>query len=173
MPILVRHPDTPPGAINWIEAELVRTDKGAIATFRAWGDVEQLIIPPPANAVRTDELWKATCFELFLSAGDGGYREYNFSPSGAWAAYDFDGYRSGMRPANASVSIQKKREANGLTLVANIRDAMALPANVGLAAVVEERDGQQRYWASSFAPGKPDFHAAAVRSLLFDGVSAE
>jgi hypothetical protein len=26
-----------------------------------------------------------------------GYVEYNLSPSGAWAAYRFDGYREGMR----------------------------------------------------------------------------
>ena len=40
-------------------------------------------------------------------------------------------------------------------------------------AVIEEADGMIRYWATTFAPGKPDFHATPVRSLLFDGVDAE
>ena len=48
-----------------------------------------------------------------------------------------------------------------------------MPARVGLTAVIEEADGAIRYWATGFAPGKPDFHADAVRNLLFDGVSAE
>ena len=52
---------------------------------------------PEATArVRTDELWRTTCFEAFVRT-DGGYVEYNLSPSGAWAAYRFDGYREGMR----------------------------------------------------------------------------
>jgi hypothetical protein len=173
MPVLVRHPDTPPGAIDWVEAELVRTEDGATATFRARGDPDRLVVPPAAAPVHTDGLWKTTCFELFVATGEGSYQEYNFAPSGAWGAYDFDGYRDGMRPANVDVTIETVREANGLTLRAKIKAEFPLPANVGLTAVIEETDGRLRYWATGFAPGKPDFHAAAVRSLLFDGVSAE
>lgn len=173
MPVLVRHPDTPPGAIDWVEAELVRTDGGATATFRARGDPNKLVVPPSAAPVHTDGLWKTTCFELFMAAGEGGYQEFNFAPSSAWAAYHFDGYREGMRPANIDVTIETRRETNGLTLRAEIKGELPLPANVGLTAVIEETDGQLRYWATGFAPGKPDFHATAVRSLLFDGVSAE
>ena len=46
---------------------------------------------------RTDELWRSTCFELFLRFDDDErYVEFNFSPSTRWAAYAFDGYREGM-----------------------------------------------------------------------------
>jgi len=58
-------------------------------------------------------------------------------------------------------------------LIAKIESQFPLPASVGLTAVIEESDGRIRYWATTFAPGKPDFHAAAARSLLFDGVDAE
>ena len=51
----------------------------------------------PANRARADELWQTTCFEAFLEPRAAtAYREFNFSPSGDWAAYDFDGYREGM-----------------------------------------------------------------------------
>ena len=173
MPSLVRHPDTPPGAIHTVEAELQRVPGGAVATFRAIGDISRLVIPPSASALRTDELWRTTCFELFVAGEGSAYREYNLSPSGAWAAYEFDDHRQGMRNAEAHIEIKTSHDNKILILVAKIESEIHLPAQTGLTAVIEELDGAIRYWSTAFAPGKPDFHAAAVRSLLFDGVSAE
>jgi hypothetical protein len=173
VPSLVRHPDTPPGAIRAVEAELQRVPGGAVANFRAIGDISRLLIPPPAPPVRTAGLWQATCFELFV-AGDGeSYREFNLSPSGAWAAYAFDGHRRAMRDTEASVEIETSFDNNGLTLIAKIESEFPDPAQVGLTAVILETGAVSRYWATAFAPGEPDFHAAAVRSLILDGVSAE
>lgn len=173
MPQLVRHPDTPPGAILGVEAELVRLPEGATATFRAIGDLSRLVIPPPASPERADGLWRTSCFELFVGNEGHAYREFNFSPSGAWAAYRFDDYRDGMAEAEARVSIETSRHAKWFELVARVGADFSMPAMVGLTAVIEETDGDTRYWSASFAPGKADFHAAAVRSLLFDGVSAQ
>ena len=47
------------------------------------GDIAKLVIPPPATPDRTDELWRTTCFELFVAGEGDGYREFNLSPSGA------------------------------------------------------------------------------------------
>ena len=173
MPLLYRHPDTPPGAIHMIDAELRRITGGAVATFRAIGDISRLVIPPPAVPIRTDELWRTTCFEVFAGTEGGSYSEYNLSPSGAWAAYRFDTYRSGMAAMGAQIETAISLDNKGLSLTAKIESEFGLPAHVGLTAVIEEVDGMVRYWSTAFAPGKPDFHAAAVRSLLFDGVSAE
>ena len=173
MTLLVRHPDTPPGAVQSIDAELIRVPGGAVATFRLSGDTSQLVIPPIITAERADDLWQSTCFELFVAGRGTAYREFNFSPSGAWAAYDFDSYRSGRHDADATVEIETEIIAKSLRLVAKIESEFLDPAEVGLTAVIEEADRAIRYWSTSFAPGKPDFHAAAVRSLLFDGVSAE
>lgn len=173
MPSLVRHPDTPPGAIDRVEAELRRVPGGAIALFQATGDISRLVIPPPAPARRTGGLWKTTCFELFVGGKHRAYREYNLSPSGAWAAYEFDDYRQGMRDYPADIEIETVMNSRVLQLEAKIDCDFPLPVHVGLTAVIEEADGMIRYWSTSFAPGEPDFHAEAVRSLLFDGVSAE
>ena len=170
---LVRHSDTPSGAVQAIDAELQRVPCGAVATFRLTGDIARLVVPPPAPPDRTDQLWRTTCFELFAAGEGDSYREYNLSPSGAWAAYEFEGYRSGMRSLAAEIGIDSSFLDNSLTLVAKIKSAFLMPALVGLTAVIEETDGAIRYWSTAFAPGKPDFHSAAVRSLLFDGVSAE
>jgi hypothetical protein len=173
VPSLVRHPDTPPGAIQAIEGDLDRLPQGAIATFRVFGDMARLVIPPPAAPDRTDGLWRTTCFELFVAGEGSKYREFNFAPSGQWAAYEFDDYRTGMRNLPVCVETGIFQTNNVLEFSAKIDSEFPNPVLVGLTAVIEESDGAIRYWSTAFAPGKPDFHAPAVRSLLFDGVSAE
>jgi hypothetical protein len=173
VPSLVRHPATPPGAIHTVEAELQRVPGGAVATFRAIGDVSQLVIPASTPPVRTGGLWQSTCFELFVAGEGDTYREFNFSPSGAWAAYAFDGHRRGMRETSADIEIEKILNSESLSVVAKIQSEFHDPAHVGLTAVILETSAVTGYWATAFAPGEPDFHAAAVRSLILDGVSAE
>lgn len=173
MTSLFRHPDTPAGAIHAIEAELQRVAGGAVARFRAIGDISRLVVPPPAAPVRTGNLWQSTCFELFAAGEGESYREFNLSPSGAWAAYAFDGHRGGMRDVEAGVEIQTLINDKMISLIAEIESELPDPAYIGLTAVILETDAVTRYWATAFAPGEPDFHAAAVRSLILDGVSAE
>lgn len=174
MTLLYRHPDTPPGAVQEIDAELDRIEGGAVARFRVNGDPDLLRMPAPAEPIRADGLWQTTCCELFVAGLDGDrYLEFNFSPSGQWAAYQFDSYRDGMANADADILISFARDLKGFTLEAVIRCELPDPTRVGMTAVIEEADGHIRYWASGFAPGKADFHADAVRNLFFDGVSAE
>jgi hypothetical protein len=173
MTLLVRHPDTPPGAIRNVDAELVRTADGVIATFRAIGDIAQLIVPDPKPGGRTDNLWKTTCFEVFVGGEGAAYREYNLSPSSQWACYAFDRSRDGMRDAPAEVAIETSKDSKSLLLIARIKSDIPNPARIGLSAVIEEADGAIRYWAVAFASGKPDFHAEAARALLLDGVDAQ
>jgi hypothetical protein len=171
--LLSRHPDTPPGAIHTIDAELRRVPGGVVATFNAVGDTAQLVVPPLAAPERADDLWRTTCFELFVGGEGESYREFNLSPSGAWAAYEFDGHRNGRRDINVRIEIETSLNNKSLLVTAKIEAEFPNPSPVGLTAVIEEKDGLLRYWATTFAPGEPDFHAAASRSLLLDGVSAE
>lgn len=173
MPLLVRHPAAPPGAIHTVDAELVRSADGVIATFRATGDLSRLVIPASAAPGRADNLWTTTCFELFIGNDGEAYREFNFSPSGQWAAYDFAGYRHLAGPGEAHVHIDIQNDDKSLTLTATVVSHIPDPARIGLSAVIAERDGTLRYWAVAFAPGKPDFHAGATRALLLDGVDAQ
>ena len=173
MPLLFRHPDTPPGAIHTVDAELRRVTGGVVATFHAIGDVAKLVIPSPVTPARADDLWRTTCFELFVGGEGEFYREYNLSPSGAWAAYEFAAHRDGRRDINALIEIETLIDNKRLSVIAKIESEFIDPAPVGLTAVIEETDGIIRYWATAFAPGEPDFHAAATRSRLLGGVSAE
>jgi hypothetical protein len=171
--LLSRHPHTPPGAIHTVDAELRRVPGGVVATFHAIGDLAKLVVPSSVTPGRAEDLWRTTCFELFVAAKGESYREFNFSPSGAWAAYEFDSHRNGRRDIDAHVEIETSLDNKRLSVTAKIVFEFPDPAPVGLTAVIEETDGLIRYWATAFAPGEPDFHSAATRSLLLDGVSAE
>ena len=92
------HPATTPGPVRELQASVRREGDTLLLQYRLEGDLDSILLPQQTMPRRADNLWKHSCFEAFLGGpGLSPYREYNFSPSGGWAIYDFDGYRSGMR----------------------------------------------------------------------------
>jgi hypothetical protein len=167
--LLTAHPSTLCDAIRAFEVRVQLREPTLLAIeYLLQGDLAQLRIPPPRTVQRVDALWKHTCFEAFLvTDASEGYYELNFSPSGEWAAYRFSAYRAGMTPADGigAPTTRVTREAAALQVqvsiaVSAIREAQqsATPLRIGLAAVVEDRDGTVSYWAQRHPPGKPDFH---------------
>ena len=130
------------------------------------GGIENVRIPTPMIPSRADELWKHTCFEVFVMGASDAYCELNFAPSAQWAAYTFGGYRTGMRIAEEVSAVAIATESNSRRL--EVRASLALerlemlPSDadwrLGLSAVIEETNGQKSYWALAHPPGKPDFH---------------
>jgi hypothetical protein len=163
---LTHHPSTPPSEPLKIWANVEHAGAlGAMASTNIWFGVgapaERFLIPPPAEARRADELWRTTCFEAFLRIpGTDGYREWNFSPSGAWAAYDFTGWREGRTdPEVAEPYIRLEDNFTWWALGATFPVEADAIWSLGLSAVLEERDGTVSYWALAHPPGaKPDFH---------------
>ncbi len=159
---LVPHPDTPCEAVRGIAVEVRRAGTQLDLGFRVEGDIGRIVLADRGPMKRADELWKHTCFEVFASAGQG-YGEINLSPSNQWAAYRFDGYRSGMavREGFEPSFTDEHRAINAYDLVAEL-DLTDMPADgdwlVGLSAVIELTDGRRCYFALRHAPGKPDFH---------------
>jgi hypothetical protein len=150
------HPDTPRGPVTAIEVAVERLPGNVLMlNYRLTGAMQQVRIPAPAPLRRADELWRHTCFEAFVRVGDA-YWELNFSPSGEWAAYRFDGYRTGMIAA-MEVAHRRLQAREGELAV----EVAGLPAGawaLGLSAVIEEVDGAKSYWALAHPPGRPDFH---------------
>jgi len=165
---LAPHPATlpadPPFTV-WARVEHVSA-LGSVATTNIWfglsAPMKRFVIPQSDEPGRRDELWKTTCFEAFLrDERDGTYREWNFAPSGDWAAYDFDGYREGMREADvAAPYIRAEDNFTWWALGATIAVESGRDWRLGLSAVLEEQDGTKSYWALAHPPGdEPDFHA--------------
>jgi hypothetical protein len=153
------HPDCTCRAVARIEAEVERRADALSLRYVVTGAVAAIELAPAAAPARTDELWRTTCFEAFISEAGGGYSEFNFAPSTQWAAYHFDGYRAGMRNIPAEPAIQVIHQEGRFEL----RASVSLSANadrLALSAVIEETDGNKSYWALAHPPGKPDFHHA-------------
>jgi len=155
-------------AVQRIEARVESQQHfGLVFSYLLHGHVDQLLIPHAAMPRRIDGLWQHSCFEAFVGREyDPGYYEFNFSPSGEWAAYRFRAYRDGGAIDDEALvpSISTERLADRLTLNATVRlDCLPLiepcaALRVGLSAVIEAADGTLSYWALKHPGEKPDFH---------------
>jgi hypothetical protein len=134
-------------------------------SYTLTGDIHALILPAKTEPARADDLWQATCFELFLRGDGAAYREYNFSPSGEWAAYAFESYREGSRDIPAQIAIATDGDAESLNLTATLVTDLADVTRLALTAVIEERSGHKSFWAITHHAGPPDFHHDACFAL--------
>ena len=167
---LVPHPAAPPADPPfklWVNVEHSAAFS-ATATINMWfgigAPMSRFVIPEPTEPVRAENLWESTCFESFLRVpGADSYREWNFAPSSAWAAYDFSGYRDSRADAEVAVPYVRVEDnftwwALGATISADAKAVFEL----GLSAILEEQDGTKSYWAIAHPEGdKPNFHDPA------------
>ncbi len=174
---LFPHPDTPCEAVRGIAVEVRRAGTQLDLGFRVEGDISQIVLPGRRAAIaRADDLWKHTCFEAFVAAGPG-YGEINLSPSNQWAAYGFDGYRSGMavREGFDLAFADEHRADTAYDLIAEL-DLTDMPPeadwSVGLSAVIELTDGRRCYWALRHPSVKPDFHHPDAFALTLPAESS-
>lgn len=145
-------------------------------SFTVTGDMARLRLPAPAHAATAaDGLWRHTCLEAFVGDPQSArYHEFNFSPSGHWAAYVFAAERL-RQPAAAPLPpprIACARDAGSLRLTADLPAAALPPVAkaggwlLGLAAVIEQDDGRLSHWALAHPAAQPDFHRRAGWTLL-------
>lgn len=158
---LVPHPDFPPEAARSVTVRVGWSNTGLADLEYLVHATGKLDLPDWQPRDRADELWRTTCFELFVKRpGAEGYLEFNFSPSGKWAGYQFDGYRSGMRNSAAQDPDIVIFDDSSLSLKATPRplELVSGRAAIGLSVIVVEADGPRSFWALKHPPGKPDFH---------------
>lgn len=148
----------PPHAVQSVAVTLERAGDGLRLAFLLTGELDAVVIPAPAPSQRADGLWESTCFEVFVRGEGLAYAEYNFSPSGEWAAYAFDDHRHGKREAAAAVTIDCRRDGNTLALDVTLAATFPDHARLALSAVVEEKGGAKSFWALAHRAGPPDFH---------------
>ncbi|MEJ0086568.1 MAG: DOMON-like domain-containing protein [Pseudomonadota bacterium] len=171
---LLAHPGAQSGAaqdlVQELSVKISRPSQDQLTLdYRLVGDLASLRLPEPRSSVRSDGLWRHSCFEGFVGhAGANDYWEYNFSPSGAWAAYHFTGYREGMAPLmkGAAPQITQKIGSDSCEVLATLdlswlaKSSAGIGLRLGLAAVIEDRARVLSYWALKHPTGKPDFHHA-------------
>jgi hypothetical protein len=175
---LIHHPDTADAAIKelYIGVKALYQNGDLTLRYELVGDLDTLLIPEPQLPSEADELWKHTCFEAFIAVEEeDAYHEFNFSPSGLWAAYAFDDYRVRKEwQANNAHTVDFVRSDKQLVLTTVITNAN-LPDNplnksyrLALTAVLETKNGELFYWALCHPSGKPDFHHRTGFTLSFN-----
>jgi hypothetical protein len=177
---LVRHPETRASAARAIVVRVARVPGGTLElSYAIRGDPERLRVPEPRPPRAADGLWRHTCCEAFVAlAGASAYHEFNFSPSGEWAAYAFEHYREGRQLVGegGEPRIVVRRAADGLELDASVPLARLSSEHAGgkitlaLSAVIEDENASRSYWALKHAPGKPDFHHPDAFALTLDEI---
>ena len=160
---LVLHPDSRCTAAIGIDVEVARPRPGALLLhYIVTCKTGDLRLPPPAAPARADGLWRHTCFEAFVVAGQGAYHEFNFAPSTQWAAYRFAAFREGMAIATEipppGIETQSTSERFELSASLELKSLAGAKWRLALSAVIEESSGQKSYWALAHPPGRPDFH---------------
>jgi hypothetical protein len=162
------HPESLCAAVRRVEVDVTRPRAGGLVLrYVVSAKVDDLALPAVTAHMRTDELWRHTCFEAFIWPSPGeAYYELNFAPSSQWAAYRFDKYRTDMRAAEeiGAPRIEVEEAAKDFTLQATLQWdesselGRAATWRLGLSAVLEEANGDKSYWALAHPPGKADFH---------------
>lgn len=119
---------------------------------------------PNQGLHRRDNLWRSTCFELFLANPEQtDYLEVNLSPPENWNIYHFASYRDQMRQSKGFVKAIEATHKSDYELRAEIvigTDFAFDPARclVGVSAVLDFKPHATEYWALRHSGEKPDFH---------------
>jgi hypothetical protein len=137
-------------------------------------DASALVVWPEASLApqQRDELWRHTCMELFIGLDRApSYCECNVSPSGDWAFYYFEAYRTrssfvGPPPAPQSFSVSAHAERRTVTFAVDlhrIHDLIGHPSWRWQPTAVLETASGPSYWAPSHPGDRPDFHRLSHR----------
>ena len=163
---LISHSAHPPLMVSGVEARVIGQDQNWLRLRWRVEGASQLVVPKFAGKGRGDDLWRTTCFELFLRPEGGeAYCEFNLSPSERWNAYDFSSPREGMaeRPMPREPGCTMRLGSSFAIFDAAIPCA-GLPVSqcvMGLTCVIEEQGGQKSFWALDHRGSEPDFHDPA------------
>jgi len=157
-------------------------DNLIILSYSISSDISDIIIPaislaPPKGGAETqlgkrmDDLWKTTCFEVFLaSKTKKSYIELNLSPSLDYNIYSFSGNRLGMKEEESLKIVNIEREVkempnikgnNSFSLKFTIISNNTISINdllINISSVIKYSNGNSSYYAINHGENKADFH---------------
>ena len=132
--------------------------------FRVTGELDNYIFPQKSNLKRADELWKATCFELFLrNTETEAYYELNFTSSLSWNFSYLNSYRAKVQEVKGlgQVKIEVFTNDNNFKIFFELEtDTFSFNQfNIYNAAVILKNSNDERtFWSLGLPSKVPDFH---------------
>ena len=150
-----------------ISGEVILEQNTLQINYQLQGDhmVEVNFPPLSQTSSRKDNLWEATCFELFVTSPESPrYWEYNLSPSGDWAVFRFTDYRENKanEPSISNIDIDTETDNSKQFILSSalpLPDMLTAPQLcIGISAVIKNHQGETYYYALEHHNHKPDFH---------------
>jgi|LakMenEpi03Aug12_release.lakeMendotaPanAssembly.Ray.scaffolds.fasta_scaffold90426_2 hypothetical protein len=166
------HPATPVRSTWSVEVSTHWSPLGLVIEYAIAVPAGRIVLPRRSESpAARDFLWKRTCGELFVGVrGEPSYIEFNLSPSGDWASYEFDGYRENSRPRpwQGPSPVVRVMQGEGATrLLATVphaafhvlrREDPAAALQAGFTLVLETTPGDISFWALKHPRAQPEFH---------------
>jgi hypothetical protein len=146
-----------------IEGSLKLTNKKIELNFLLKGELEHYLFPQPKEQKRLDELWKESCFELFLAGDDKSYYELNFSPSFGWNFYLLNGYRGEPKELEVlnepKMRYEKREDKFSIYFELESKNLnFEKFTHCNLATILLTKEKKRTFWAIEHLKDRADFH---------------
>ena len=156
-----------------IQANFEIVNKTLTLEFTVTGEIKNYIFNEPCIQTREDELWKKTCFELFIAhKNNSAYYELNISPSTNWNFYSFSDYKTAMQEEEKNISepfihSSKMRDEYRLSFEFYFYEELIEKELIfNLAVILLDTKGIRHFYSINRREGKVDFHDKECWNLI-------
>ena len=104
----------------------------------------------------TNDLWKGSCFELFIKGGSSSYKEINITPSGRANIIAFSDYRKieAINDFSKNIKIEKEDKCYSIEILFdNISDKL-----INITMISANQNLERVFFARNHYSKTPDFH---------------
>jgi len=139
-------------------------------TFKLSGDLENYKLPKTKKEERKNELWKESCFELFLATEEEeAYYEFNFSSTLAWNAYRLEHYRAEPKTIDEVELVKfEMKQTKETFFIEIILDVQTLKFDTyNLATILLNKQDKREFWSLKAKGDTPDFHSRLEFAKFF------
>ncbi|CAA6807869.1 MAG: Unknown protein [uncultured Sulfurovum sp.] len=150
-----------------INSVLILTKHRLQIDFSIEGALSEYSFPKVRKRERVNELWKGTCFELFLgNTQREAYYELNFSPSLGWNFYYLSTYRSKVEifklNNNPVIEIQTSEHVLKISFVLEIEELFLDEFDIyNVATILLSQENERTFWSIKHDQNVPNFHNRA------------
>ncbi len=145
-----------------VEARVELDERKLFISFILHGKLDDYLFPKKSKPKRANELWKATCFELFLAnSNEESYYELNFSSSLAWNFYYLKHYRAEVKEVKLlnEPIIEVFEEESSFKIELQLEGfGFEKFDSYNLASILLNKKNERTFWAMEHPKEKANFH---------------
>ena len=146
------------------EASFTLTSQRLELSFVLQGVDNHYLFERESQVKRADELWKATCFEMFIKNSNAKeYWELNIAPNGSWNFYRFSDYKKDMqeesRVLTPKVLFKQERDEVSVSIKVDFMEKLFDErVDFNLALILLDMEGKRHFFTLNPKDGVADFH---------------